>query len=122
MGKGACGPLKTCCAKLSAIHMTLAYPDRLLTYPQSSHGCIARTGGMWANGPRRCRWKGTSTVPSARDGDEGSADEPMSVGDEDSGDCLTLSTDSASNFDEYEQFLSQLLGVDEPRHRNRHRG
>ena len=50
--------------------------------------------------------------------EEGSVDEPMSAGSEGSGDCLTASTDSALSFDEYEQFLSQFLGDDEPRQGN----
>ena len=80
--------------------------------------------------PSECSWvhskeggvadDGTSVSP--KEGDKGNADESVSEGSDDIEGILPSSMNSGSSSDEYEQFLSQFLGDDEPGRRKATKG
>ena len=62
------------------------------------------------------------TSVSSEEGDEGDAHEFVSEGSADNEGCLASSMDSGLSSDEYEQFLSHILGDDGPGRGKCHKG
>ena len=112
MSRGAFGTLTMSCARPSDIGWMRTCLDSRLIFPQTVLGCIAKEGGIADDG----------TSVSSEEGDEGSADESVSEGSADSEGGLPSSMDNGSSRDEYEQFLSQFLGDDEPGRKKRQKG